>query len=552
MDSLIVILALVGAISLLLWGTHMVQSGVQRAFGPRLRTVLADTLDNRIKALLAGIGITVVLQSSTATALMATNFTSAGLIGLLPAMAVMLGANVGTALIVTLLSFNVAILSAPLITIGLILFRLDKDSRRHDLGRVLIGLGLMLLALHQLVLALEPVAQSTEVMTLLGLLGAMPLVAVILGTLLAWAMHSSVAVVLLVGSLATHGIVGHESALLLVLGANLGTALNPLLEAGDKSPSARRMPLFNLGNRLLGLAIAWLALPQISVALSAMNLPDGADVAVFHLGFNFAMALIALPFLPQIAVWMCRLLPDRQDAADPAQPIYLDHSALDIPMIALGGAQREALRLADTLEAMLNGAREVLVHNERKLLAETRARDDVLDSLNTHIKRYLAQVDEDDLGEDDKERLHRILVFVMNMEQAGDVIDRHLLLHATKRLKRGLLPDADNEEELTAILDRLIANTRTAASLFVTEDAQVARKLAEEKALFRRVEQDATTRHFALMRDGVTAASQSSALHLDLLRDLKLANSFVVAAAAYPVLDRAGELLPSRMASTIG
>ncbi|MDC9825693.1 Na/Pi cotransporter family protein [Devosia sp. ZB163] len=550
MESFVATLAIAGAIALLLWGAHMVQSGVQRAFGPRLRAVLTGTLRNRFAALLAGIGVTTLLQSSTATALMATNFTAAGLVELVPAMAVMLGANIGTALIVTVLSFNVVVLSAPLIAGGVLLFRLDRSAMSHDLGRVLIGLGLMLLALHQLLEALEPMASSAEVVALLGLLGAMPLLAVLLGALASWAVHSSVAVVLLIISLASHGVVGFESALLLVLGANLGTALNPLFEAGDGDPAARRLPLANLFNRLVGVAIAWVALAPIVTLLRGTGLGEGTSLALFHLGFNIVMALLALPFLRQIAALMTRLVPDREDTADPARPIYLDHAALETPMMALGGAQREALRLADALEAMLTGARDALVRHDRRLVAETRAMDDTLDGLNTAIKRYLALFDEDDLSDEDRQKLHQIMVFSMNMEQAGDVLDRNLLPHATKRFKRGLLPDADSEVELVAMMDRLIANTRMAASLFVTEDANVARILAAEKVVFRRAEQNGTTRHFSHMRDGFSAASQSSALHLDLMRDMKLVNSFIVAAAAYPLLDKAGELLESRLASS--
>ena len=550
MESFVATLAIAGAIALLLWGAHMVQSGVQRAFGARLRAVLAGTLRNRLAALLAGIGVTTLLQSSTATALMATNFTAAGLVELVPAMAVMLGANIGTALIVTVLSFNVVVLSAPLIAGGVLLFRLDRSAMSHDLGRVLIGLGLMLLALHQLLEALEPMASSAEVVALLGLLGAMPLLAVLLGALASWAVHSSVAVVLLIISLASHGVVGFESALLLVLGANLGTALNPLFEAGDGDPAARRLPLANLFNRLVGVAIAWVALAPIMTLLRGTGLGEGTSLALFHLGFNIVMALLALPSLRQIAALMTRLVPDREDTADPARPIYLDHAALETPMMALGGAQREALRLADALEAMLTGARDALVRHDRRLVAETRAMDDTLDGLNTAIKRYLALFDEDDLSDEDRQKLHQIMVFSMNMEQAGDVLDRNLLPHATKRFKRGLLPDADSEVELVAMMDRLIANTRMAASLFVTEDANVARILAAEKVVFRRTEQNVTTRHFSHMRDGFSAASQSSALHLDLMRDMKLVNSFIVAAAAYPLLDKAGELLESRLASS--
>lgn len=549
MDGIFGALGLAGAIALLLWGTHMVQTGMQRAFGPSLRSALASTLRNRFAAFLAGIGVTALLQSSTATGLMATNFAAGGLVAPVPGMAIMLGANVGTALIVTVLSFNVSVLSPPLILLGVLLFRRDGSALTHDLGRVFIGLGLMILALHQMVSLLEPLEQSPDLAILLGLLAGAPLLAIMLGALAAWATHSSVAVILLVMSLAASHIITLEPALLMVLGANLGTALNPLFEATGTDPTARRLPLANLGNRVVGLVLAWPLLGAVVAGFAAIGLADAAAVAAFHLVFNLALALVTLPVLTPLARLLQRLIPERADPADPGRPIYLDRAARETPIVAIGGAAREALRLADALEAMLVGARESLTRGDRKLIAETRARDDVLDSLNTAIKRYLTAFDPEELSEDDQRRLQQVLVFAMNMEQAGDVIDRNLLPHASKRLKRGLLPDADNEAELVDMMDRLIANTRTAASLFVTEDPRIARTLAEEKLAFRRAEQHATTSHFAHMRDGISGASQSSAIHLDLVRDMKLVNSHIVAAAAYPVLDRAGELLPTRLAS---
>lgn len=552
MNDLLSLLNIAGAVALLLWGTHMVQSGMQRAFGPRLRSVLSKTLSNRLRAFFAGIGVTALLQSSTATGLMATNFTANGLMSLIPAMAIMLGANVGTALIVTVLSFNVALLSAPLIVLGVILFRRDGGVTLHDLGRVFIGLGLMILALHQMLTLLEPLEHSAELVTMLGLIGTMPLLAVILGAAAACLAHSSVAVVLLVISLAASNVIGLETAILLVVGANLGTALNPLLEAAAGDPTARRLPIANLSNRLFGAIVAWALVGPIAAGFAAPGLGVPMEVAGFHLVFNLTLAAITLPALGPLARLIERLIPDRTDPADPKRPIYLDRAARETPIVAIGGAAREALRLADALEAMLTGTREALTSGDRKLINETRARDDVLDSLNTAIKNYLSAFDPDELSEDDQWRLQQILLFAMNMEQAGDVIDRNLLPHATKRLKRGLLPDADSEAELMAMMDRLIANARTAASLFVTEDAGTARSLAEEKLVFRRAEQHATTAHFTLMRDGIAAASQSSALHLDLIRDMKMVNSHIVAAAAYPVLDRVGELLPTRLAVSPG
>jgi phosphate:Na+ symporter len=214
--------------------------------------------------------------------------------------------------------------------------------------------------------------------------------------------------------------------------------------------------------------------------------------------------------------------------------------------VALGGAAREALRLADVLEEMLHGAHDALVRSDRKLIEETRQRDDVLDGLNTAIKRYLTSIDPEGLNEDDQRRLNQILVFAMNIEQAGDVIDRNLLPHVSKRLKRGLIKGA-SDAELAQLMDRLVLNLRTAASLFMTDDARVARQLAEEKVAFRRAEREAVAVHFDVMRADHTGEGMQSAIHLDLLRDMKLINSLIVAAAAYPVLDRAGELLPTRL-----
>ena len=230
-----------------------------------------------------------------------------------------------------------------------------------------------------------------------------------------------------------------------------------------------------------------------------------------------------------------------------SRPLYLDPSARETPIVALGGASREALRLVDVLEEMLRGARNALSGSDRKSILETRRLDDVLDHLNTAIKAYLSSIDSEELRDEDQQRLHSILAFTVNLEQAGDVIDRSLLPHAAKRLKRGLSFSKSGQQELISMMDRLITNLRTAASLFMTEDLRVARILAEEKVAFRASEASATNAHFVRLRSGRTDSAETSGIHLDLLRDMKLVNSHIVAAAAYPVLERSGDLLASRM-----
>src|ERR1700742_3913006 len=225
-----VLLDLLGGVALLLGGLHMVVSGVRRAFGPDLRRLLAKALGNRFSAFAAGLGLTALLQSSTATGLMTASLAADGVVNLVPALAIMLGANVGTTLIVQLLSFNIAAVAPVLFVIGLVIFRVGGSSLARAIGRIAIGLGLTLLALHILLDTLAPAEQAPVVRTLLASITGDPVLCIIIAAALTWAAHSSVAVVLLVMSLAYSNFVSLAATLALLLGANLGSALNPLFE----------------------------------------------------------------------------------------------------------------------------------------------------------------------------------------------------------------------------------------------------------------------------------------------------------------------------------
>jgi phosphate:Na+ symporter len=547
MDFSLTLVNLAGSVALLLWGVHMVRTGVQRALGARLRTLLGVALRNRFQALLAGVGITAILQSSTATGLMVTGFAAGGLVDLVPALAVMLGANIGTTLIVQLLSFNVAEAAPALILIGVLMFR-RTNAAPKDFGRVLIGLGLLLMALHQFVSLLDPYEDVPSLRMLLGAVSTQPVLDVILAAGLTWAAHSSVAVVLLVMSFASKGVVPPHAAFALVLGANLGTAINPVLEGGaGDDPAARRLPIGNLINRAIGVAVALALLPILGPWLVTIDPDNARVVADFHTGFNLVLALVFFPVLKPYAAFLRRLLPARADPADPSRPLYLDQTAAEVPMVALGAATREALRMADALEAMLQGLRAAWDAPDRRRVGELKRLDDVLDTLNTAIKAYMTALPAEAMTEDDHRRVVEILAFTTNLEHAGDVVDKGLLGLAAKQIKRGILFAPAEVEPLRRIIDRLQSNLRSAAALLVTKDERVARLLVEEKEAFRNLEAEATAAHFEHLREGRTTSVETSALMLDALRDLKRVNAHLVAAAAYPVLEGKGELLPNRL-----
>jgi phosphate:Na+ symporter len=547
MDLSLTILNLAGSVALLLWGVHMARTGVQRAFGAKLRSALGGALRNRLAAFAAGLGVTAVLQSSTATGLMVASFAAGGFVDLTAALAVMLGANVGTTLIVQALSFDVAEIAPALILVGVFLFSRAAAAPR-DLGRAAIGLGLMLMALHQLLGLLTPYEDVPSLRLLLGAIATEPVLDVIVAAGLTWATHSSAAVVLVIMSLAAKGTAPPLAALAMALGANLGAALNPWFEGvSDADPAARRVALGNLINRAVGVAVALAFLSTISRFLVTVESDNARLVADFHTAFNVVLALVFMPLLTPFAALLKRMLPARVDPADPSRPLYLDPAAAEAPAIALGGAAREALRLADALEAMLDGMRGALANPDRRQIGETKRLDDVLDKLNAAIKAYLTGLDPEALSAADHRRLRDILTFSTNLEQAGDIVDRGLLAMATKMAKRGVVFSESGRDEILRIVDRLIANVRTAASLFMTGDERAARQLAAEKEAFRALEVDATDAHFERLRSGRVDSAETSALHLDALRDLKAVNTHIVAAAAYPVLASRGELLSTRI-----
>ncbi len=541
------LLDLAGTVALLLWGVRMVQTGIQRAFGPDLHRLLGTTLHNRIAAFAAGIGVTAILQSSTATGLMLAGFAAAGVVDLVPALSAMLGANVGTTLIVQVLSFDVAAISPALILLGVILFRRAGATRTRDLGRVAVGLGLMLLALHQIVELITPFEDTPSLRMVLGNIVTEPVIALLVAAILTWAAHSSVVVVLLVMSLATKGVLPPDAAFAMVLGANLGSAVNPLLEgAPGDDPRARRLPMGNLLNRLVGCLAALALMGPIGRLMVEIEPNSSRAVADFHTAFNIILAVLFLPILAPFGTLLTRLLPARIEPDDPSRPRYLDRAALETPPVAMAGAAREALRMADALEALLNGVADSLGQTDRKRIGETRKLDDVIDRLNGAIKAYLSELDPEALADQDHRRLSEILTFTTNLEAAGDVIDRNIMGHIQRRLKRGTPLTEAERDEMRRLLTRLVGNLRAANAVFMTEDVRAAKLLVAEKEAFRDLEAAATTAHFNALRSNA-GSGEDSQLHLDLLRDLQRINGHLVAAAAYPLLESQGELLPSRL-----
>jgi phosphate:Na+ symporter len=530
-----------GYVALLLWGTHMVTSGVLRGYGSALRRWLGRYLGRRPAAFAFGVCLTALLQSSTATGMMATSFAASGFLGLAPGLAVMLGANVGTTLIVQVMSFDIAVVAPILILLGTALHRRSDDARYKNLGRVGIGLGLMLLALHLLVLTMAPIQNAQALRAVMQSLADEPMLALLAAAILTWLCHSSVAVVLLIVSFATAGVVDAPEALALVLGANLGSTLPALLEA--HTPVARRLPLGNLLVRAFGCLVCLPLLHPITHWLAPLGASPARIAVNFHTAFNLGLAVIFILPVERLAQWLIRLQPEPPRPADPGQPLYLDEAALDSANVALVNATRESMRMADTVESMLGNLVEVFGKDDAARAAAISRMDPSLDRLGIAIRQYLADLGGEALNEEDGERSQEIHAFVINIEHIGDITANNLMEFAAKKAERGQDFSADDIQDLAAMHAQIMESLRLGITVFMRGDLRAAQQLVERKELLWRLENEASDRHIRALREQHDGGGGD--VYLRILRDLKRIHSHL-AALAYLPLERAG-LLQDRL-----
>jgi phosphate:Na+ symporter len=364
---------------------------------------------------------------------------------------------------------------------------------------------------------------------------------------LTWAAHSSVTVVLLVMSLAYSSFITPVAALGLILGANLGSAINPLIEGSQsRNPASRRLPLGNLLNRLIGCVLALPFLHPIADALVQFEPNPSRMAADFHTAFNLALALIFILPLGRLAALLKRLLPERARPNDPSAPLYLDETVLGTPPVALACAAREVLHLGDIVETMLHRSMTALITDDRRLVADISRMDNAVDRLDEAVKLYVTRLTRESLGERDGHRAMEIISFSINLEHIGDIIDKNLMELAQKKIRRKLAFSRPGATELEAFHQEVLGNLKLAFSIFMSGDVQIARQLIAEKASLRVAELAAAESHLARLREGRPESIESSSLHLDVLRDLKRIHSHICS-VAYPVLERADALQPSRL-----
>jgi phosphate:Na+ symporter len=533
---MLTLLNLLSAVALLIWGTHIVRTGILRVYGSNLRHVIGQNMSKRWLAFISGIVVTAMVQSSNATAMLVTSFVGQGLMALTPALATMLGADVGTALMARVLTFDLSWLSPLLIFVGVIFFLSRKQTRLGQMGRVSIGLGLIILALQLIVEAAAPITHAQGVKVIFASLTGDILLDALVGALFAMISYSSLAAVLLTATLAGASVISLPVAIGLVIGANIGSGILAFLSTSMQNAAGRQVALGSLLYKLIGLLLIIPVLDPLVHWIDSLDYSSQEMVIGFHLLYNTARCLILLPSVGPMARFCAWILPERPQTNGMAKPRHLDPTALVTPSLALANAARETLRMGDLIDNMLEAMLDVLHGKQTAVTQEMRRLTDDVEALYSAIKLYLAQMPREDLSDQDSRRWAEIIELAINLKLASDLIERMLRKVQQQKTSQRRSFSEVGLEELAGLHSQLISNLRLGLSVFLSADKESARQLLREKRRFRAQERRLAHAHVSRLQRKIVQSIETSSLHLELIADMKRLNS-LFCSSAYVVLE---------------
>ncbi|OCO99086.1 MULTISPECIES: Na/Pi cotransporter family protein [unclassified Ensifer] len=541
-----VALELAAATVLLLYAVSLVKKGVEAAAGDIVARTVGGA-GGRPRAAACGCAVAIALQSSTAVAMLAAGFAVSGALALDIGLAVLLGADLGSALVVKILSFDLHWLAPLLIAAGGLVHLKASTRKTVEAGRAVLGIGLLLLSLQMIGHATQPLAQSPLLPSVVAFVGRDALTVMILAALFTWALHSSVAAILLILTFAAKGIVPVEIGIPLVLGVNVGGGLIALWLTRGLPVEGRRLPLGNLLFRaLFGAAVfglfslhapfAWL--PGETAAAKLVNL---------HVLFNAALVLVGTVSCGPMARLVRLLMPDAAGKGDHSVHVSaLDRTLIDKPPQALAAAAREVLHMGDLIARMLEPVMTVIHAPTPEAVKALLSIDGNIHRAHSEIKLYIAAVNRGILTEDQSRRGIELTEAAIHLEYAGDVVAKSLLQMAEERLEGAGAFSLEGWRELTLLHAAVASNVRLAANLLVSPDPVIAREMVRQKEHVRRLVEESSKSHLERLRQGVAASILSSDMHLEIVRALKEVNSLVTT-MAYPRLRENGDLLESRL-----
>lgn len=549
-SALLFFLNMAASAALLIWAVRMVRTGVERAYGAELQQFLRRSTRNRLAATLSGAFAAVVMQSSTAVVLLTAGFLGGGSIGAVSGLSIVLGADLGSAIVVQILSKQFNIVMPLLLFFGVIIFMKSSQRKFRQLGRIMVGLALVFVALDMIRASSTPLAESEIAQTILQYLGSDLISAFLIAVLFTWLVHSSVASILLFATLSSQGVLHVETAFAMVLGANLGAAIVALALTTGMGAIVRRVAYVNLILRGGGAFISLFFISHFLVVMALFSVDPGTQLLHLHLLFNVLVVILALPFSTFFIRVAEYFMPDRMPSEDIGS--VLDAALQQEPERALVCVTRELLHLGTMVEKNLRRAYSLFDTFDDDVVKQAREEAQKISIMTYNVRIYLSnvknQTSEREQAERVSSRLFDLAIISANIEHGNDIVVRKLVSLAKSMHHEGVCFSSEGRVDLDDLYYIVLRNLQLGVAVLMSESIDEARELIRQKDNVRDLEKILERRHLERLREGRGDTLETSAIHMDILRSLKLLNS-TFASVAYPILEREGELMGSRLSS---
>jgi phosphate:Na+ symporter len=517
-------ITLLGGLSLFLFGLKLGGEHLQSVAGNRLRYIVSRLISNRFKGIAVGALATITLQSSSATTVMLVSFASAGLITLLQGLSLILGADIGTTFTVQIIAFRISDYALLIVTIGFLLTLLNKESRSHQVGGIILAFGLIFFGMKVMSDSVAPLKLYPGVTQLMLTVKENPLVGVLLATIFTAIVQSSAATLGLVLSLSFQGLIDLESAIPLVLGANVGTCATALLASLSAKADGKRVAWAHTIFKIIGVILLYPFMSSVADFISYTSSNVARQIANMHTFFNVGMAVLFVPFVRPYRNLIFKLLPKKELPPREFAPKYLDHGLLETPDLALGQATREILRMADIVFAMVKDTMDVFRRNDEHLRRRLVKEDDKVDLLEEALTPYLTKLSQKELSDKDVEKEIALLFITSEMEQIGDLVSKNLMTYAQKKIAQPFYFSDEGFDEITNFHGKVVITLQMSIDAFAAWDKNLAKKVIERRKQLSLEQNRLHRAHIDRLHQGLKESLDTSAVHLDLIGDLNRIN----------------------------
>jgi len=518
MNLLSIVFGSIGGLALFLYGLTLLSKGLQKAAGDKLRVILEKLTNRPIKGVFVGLIVTAIIQSSSITTVTLVGLLNSGLMNLEQGIGIILGSNIGTTVTAQIISLKIGTMFFPLIALGFFIFFFSKNEKYKYIGQIILGFGILFLGMHAMSSGLKPLRNDPFFINILASFSKVPVLGIIAGAVFTGIIQSSSATTGLVIAMGMDNIINLNSAISIILGANIGTCITVLIASIGSSLSAKRAAVSHLIFNTIGVLLFFPFINQFAgiVSLTSSNLPR--QIANAHTIFNVIMAIIMLPAVGLLILLVKKVLPGEDIKIDKGAR-YLDENLLNTPSIAVGQAKKETLRMANIVKRMLQDSQEALFTRERKFILPVLKNEESVDALDNVIESYLTKISGGSLSKKQSKEVAILVHSISDIERIGD--HAHNIAELAEYMRKEKLYFSKIAlEELKRIFDTTEESYFKAIEVLDKKDEKLGQVVLDLEITVDNMQRELEKNHYQRLKEG-TCQPEVGPIYVDIIRNLE-------------------------------